>query len=239
MAIAIDRGRKPKAQRSRHPNEDVAAAAFVGSSPLLVVADGHFGSEAAMLTVAGILDWATGPPDPDTDLESMFEMLAVLEDDVADELAQPTCGNSDSATTVVLAVLTETEMRWITVGDSALFVVTQGTARRIGRPTSSYLEGGPHRRGVATHLQSGTVPLRGDEVVVAVTDGVTDYLDQRGDAIAAAVTTAGSPGSAARLIVDLANDCGAGDNLAVSLAMPQRPAPPLPWYVTEAARRMS
>lgn len=239
MAIAIDRGRRPKALRSRHPNEDMAAAAFIGDLPMIVVADGHFGCEAAMLAVAGVLDWATADPPPYTGLESMADLVVELEGSVAAELALPTCGNADSATTLLMAVIDETELRWVSVGDSALFLVTQGKASQLNAVTNSYLPGETSGKGVRAHLQAGRIPLRGDEVVVAVTDGVTDFLAHPGDAIGAAVTTAGSPDAAARLICDLAGDGGAGDNVAVSLAMPQRPAPPLPWYVTEAARRMS
>jgi serine/threonine protein phosphatase PrpC len=238
VAVALDRGRHPKAVRSRHPNEDVVAATYVGSVPALVVADGHYGSEAAMLAVAGVLDWAAGTPGPDTSLAGLAALVTDLEAAVARELGLPTCGNADSATTLVVAVVDEHELRWVSIGDSSLFVVTQGSAARVNAVEPHYLGRHHGRRGAIHHAQRASLPLRGDEVVVAVSDGVTDHIARPEDAIAGAVTTAATPGAAASLIIDLAGDAGAGDNVAVALAAPARPAPPLPWYVTEAERRL-
>lgn len=237
VAIALDRGRHPKRVRSRHPNEDVVAAAYAGGLPVLAVADGHYGSEAAMLAVAGILDWAAREPAPDTSSGALASVVEELVVAMARELEQPTCGNSDSATTLVVGVVDEHELRWVSVGDSSLFVVTQGSGVRVNPTEHHYLGTKAARRGLGRHVHHGVVPRRGDEVVVAVSDGVTDHVRHPADAIAAAVTTAASPDAAASLIVDLAGDAGAGDNVAVAVAAPARPAPPLPWYITEAERR--
>lgn len=213
-AIALSRGRFPKGYEHMDPNEDAVLAARLPGGRLLVVADGHNGVEAAHAAVAAIADAAPAilgaeVSDPDAAVDDLFDAARRNVGRVLEDVAE---ARAHSRTALSVALLTKGAVHTATCGDTAVLVVRGGKGKVVSG-TGPFL-------GPRSALPDVTrTKLRGGEAVVAVSDGVVDYLGLRWVRTAGAcVTEAETAHEAAVALVRAAMAGGAGDNIAVALA---------------------
>ena len=225
LAVALTRGRHPKATRAVDPNEDVVAAVAGRRTALLVVADGHYGEVASRVAVDVVVD-ALGtdpaPADlPDRDLVDLYERAGA-----AVRAAAAAAGRErrDSSTTLALALVAPAadgvRVQWASLGDSAVFVAGADAVVEVTTPRLLFLGEPLSRFEVAGRLERGLEVLDGDDPwVVLATDGLTNFVPDAAGAVAARLMASdGGPTAVARGLVDDAGDAGAGDNVGVAVA---------------------
>lgn len=190
VAIALSRGGARKTYSHTDPNEDCSAFALGAGGQLVVAADGHhgeLGSEAAVQTILEEFadSWtAASAPAMATDgtawREQAFEALlrvnrAILE--VAGQSQLP-----PAPTTFVLALLRPAEdlLLHLSVGDSHLFAVEQGSVIDLGgrdpqwrfTPFLGYEQAS--RELLETYAQVGQRRIGDLRAVVLATDGLSE-----------------------------------------------------------------
>lgn len=222
--LALTRGRHPKAYRYEDPNEDVVAAVAGTRATLLVCADGHNGTTASHLAVREVLD-ALGDPPPDLADGDWLDLFGTANEAV---LATKGLGQRHpaSATVLIVALVADGRLSFGSIGDAALVVGRAGAerARQLNKEAMRFLGQPMGRRALKGTVQRGAVELRDDDWVVAVTDGLSEFIAplRPADLVPSVLADAGRAGAvaAAAGLVDAACSAGAGDNVAVVTLAP-------------------
>ncbi len=222
--LALTRGRHPKAYRYEDPNEDVVAAVAGVEATLFVCADGHNGATASHLAVREVLQALGDPPADLADGEwlDLFERVneAVL------AVKGPGSRQPASATVLVVGLVAGDRLSFAAIGDAALVVGRAGDerARQLNKEGMRFLGHPMSRRALKGTVQRGRVTLRPDDWVVAVTDGLSEFIAplRPADLVPRVLAAAGAEGAvaAAAGIVDAACSAGAGDNVGAVVLAP-------------------
>ena len=210
--VALTRGRLPKPYAAVDANEDVVGAVQTDDATLLVVADGHNGEVASALAVDAVLQ-RFGDEVPtrlsDADLVGLF---CDVDEAVVSGVAGDRGGRSESRTTLSLAVVRGTSLRWAALGDSPVLVgglddaseLTEGRHDFLGWPIPVHLMDRLLQRGHAE------IPMGG--WVAVCSDGFSNFRLAPSTAAAAQQVLADVSDArrAAKLLVEAANRAGAG-----------------------------
>ncbi len=211
VAISLSRGGAAKTYHYREPNEDAVGFRRGAGGNVLVAADGHGGTEAAVLAVERVLetlgrDWI-GSSAPGDDWDPVARTL--VGEIHADVLARvATGGNAEARSTLVFSVIRpdQGQIYWASIGDSHVFRAALSEVIELSgddEQTTFYL-GSPHHPEdtIRAHVRSGQESLADTRAMILSTDG----LSERGigvDLPEAAVMEA--VGRAARLDADLSS----------------------------------
>lgn len=210
-AVGLSAGRHPKAVAAVDPNEDAAAAVVGSAAAVLLVADGHIGSDAAVAAVETCSEWANKVVGDATIVKGASSRLADALDDAAQAVAQARQRaqgpRRDSATALSVAVLARRTLWTATLGDTAVVRIRGQRARTVSRSTAFLSGPGPLPR-------ARRVGLREGDAVVLVSDGVVDYLGRRWETRLAELTAGGTPAQAVDAVLEAAMNGGAGDHLS-------------------------
>lgn len=223
-----DRGLK----RSR--NEDrFLVRELEGGTWLLAVADGMGGGARGDLAAQAVVDVLAEQPDfPDPADEALAAALLTAHSRIQ-ALVGENLGQEDMGTTATAAVFTAGWVYWAHVGDSRLYHQSRGRLRQV--TTDHRFLQDLLADGTMTPEQAAVHPLRnvldqcvgcsecrpdsgrfrveaGDRLLLC-SDGLTLHLDDK--EIAAALTAAQEPRTAAEALVQAALDRGGGDNVTV------------------------
>jgi serine/threonine protein phosphatase PrpC len=220
VAVAISRGRFPKAYEWVDPNEDTAAAVVGPSATLLVVADGHNGFEATEIAVRTVLHHLGDDPPPAnlTDHELVDLFLNASQRIMRETSALP-LPKRESRTTLTVGLVARQRVQWAGMGDSALFIIDGHGARDVSRPRPHFVGYRMSRRDVEDRLWRGVRPLTTDSWVVVATDGFTNFASMSPPMVVRDVVRRASDAhEVARRLVEHAGAGGAGDNVAVAVA---------------------
>jgi serine/threonine protein phosphatase PrpC len=218
LAVGISAG----AERGRaQTNEDVGAVVAAIKTAVLVVADGHFGHEASEATVDEVL--ASLGPEPGADISDLELVELFFEAGVAVQRATTIvgCPHPDSRTTLALAVIDNSMVRWAAIGDSYVIVVSAAEGRRLDSPRRAYLGDRFDFGDVAGAMSMGRVARSEADHVVLATDGLADTLARVGAdpaQVVAAEREAVSAGGLTRQLLSLALRHGARDAITVAVA---------------------
>lgn len=223
-AVALTRGRHPKTYGYTDPNEDCVAAVAGRRATLLVCADGHGGATAPVRAVEVVL--ATLGDDPPAALDAAaWGDLFVAAQRAVTEACTARPDHRASATVLLVALVAGGQVSWASMGDAALVVGPAGTARarQLNRETMRFVGDPMSERSVRAGTFSGTAPVAPGEWVVLVTDGLSEFVTplRPADVVPRVLARAGddvSPAGAARAIVEVAGEAGAGDNVGVALS---------------------
>lgn len=208
-AVALSRGKYPKAYPHVDKNEDAAAAATDGSSWVLAVADGHAGFDAARAAMGAVVDGmaATLEEDPELALRSTFEAARDAIAAAVHAIDEP---RQSSRTALSVAMVTEGRISAAGRGDTVVVRIRDGRAALIGRPVEFL--------GPSTDL-SGLAIDRSDfdpaDHLVLATDGVYDFLGRGWDKLLASSVTVSDPEQVVRDVIGEAFAGGSGDNLGL------------------------
>lgn len=218
VAIALSIGKVRKAYHHIDKNEDVVGAVVGEEATLLVVADGHRGEISSHVAVEMVLDqYRDGPPaDPAED------ELVDLFDRIGRRILEVTAGvpdGHDSRTTLALAFVSEATLRWAAIGDGPILVVRpgRGPERQLGVQKDRFVGYPMTADAVRSTLLSGREDRDGAFVAV-VSDGVTDFTPA--GVLGLALTDGAGADAVARGLLERAFAGGAGDNVAVAVAVP-------------------
>lgn len=218
VAIALDRGRHPKAYHHTDPNEDVVAAVVAGDRTLLVVADGHNGQESSTVAVDAVLRWAGAGLPTTLARDDAVTLVHEVNEQVLAVIGAPGSRNPDSRTTLAVVLVARGRCWWASMGDSAVFVGSAEAVRRLGRDRARYLGWPMHRSQVRLAMQHGCHGLTEAESVVVCTDGLHEFTGGRAArAVVRSALREPDPVDVATAVVDAAGDAGAGDNIAVAV----------------------
>lgn len=210
-ALALSRGRHPKAYPHLDPNEDAVAAATDGTATLLLVADGHSGFDAARAATGAVLDRVPdllARSDPE---ETLREAFAAAREAVAGTLADLAEPRRSTRTTLTVAVLRDRRLVTATRGDSAAVRIAGGRPTPLGRRTEFL---GPDTD--LDRLHPEEADLEEGDLLVLATDGLYDFLGRRWpERLAELATEHPDPGAYVQAAVRAAFSGGAGDNVGV------------------------
>lgn len=212
-AVALSRGRYPKPYEHVDPNEDGVLAATGPGGRLLAVVDGHFGFDAARAALAAVAERAAdvvqqAPARPVAAVEALCG--AALRAVIA-AVAAATGERADSRTALTLALVVGDHLYVATYGDTVCVRERAGRGKPVG-DDAGFL-------GPDSSIPSVTrVRVRPQDRVAVASDGLTTYLgrDWVGHT-AATLARAEDPRWAARALIELAMDGGAGDHVAVGV----------------------
>lgn len=231
-AIALSRGRHPKTYGYTDPNEDVAAAVAGPRATLLVCADGHNGSTAPVRAVQAVLEELGDDPPPGLDRKEWPRLFGRVNEAV---LQTTSAGSRQphSRTVLVVALVAGDAVSWGAMGDAALVACRPGPGRgrQLNREAMRFVGHPMSSRALADAVARGEERLGPGEWLIAVTDGLSEFVNPLRPAdvlpriLALAGQADGSPVSAARAVVQTAGEAGAGDNVGVALLAPSTEAP--------------
>lgn len=214
VALALTRGLHPKPYAWTDPNEDVVAAVVGPRATLLAVADAHNGALSAEVAVAEVLRRLGEDPPADLADDDLVGLFAGVNRAVREATRSGSHATEASRTTLALALVADSSVRWAAMGDSAVYApegeLTLGDHRFVGWPMSL--------QHVDRALQRGRTRLGADGWVALVSDGFANFAspDPGSAAIRAVAGSSGAVG-AAEALVARAFDGGAGDNVAVAI----------------------
>jgi serine/threonine protein phosphatase PrpC len=225
VALANTRGRHPKAYRYTDPNEDTVAAVVGRQSTLIVCADGHNGALAPNLAVRETLA-AFGDDPPATLSEGDWVDLFERINDAV--IAGKGIGSEQPASNTVLlvALVSPGRLSWGAIGDGALVVCQPGTqrGRQLNREAMRFIGHPMNRRAVKNTIDRGTIDLAPGDWVVAITDGLSEFVAplRPADVIPRVLASIHplDAAAAARALVETACSAGAGDNVATAVVGP-------------------
>jgi serine/threonine protein phosphatase PrpC len=224
-AVAITRGRFAKLYSYEDPNEDAVAVVAGPRSTLLICADGHYGVTSSHVAVQAVLDALGDDPPPALDDDGWAGVFGAANDAIV--AAKEGEGRHPASDTVLMAALvTPGQLSFASIGDAALVVCRPGEerGRQLNREAMRFLGRPMTRRGVRNTVQRQTLALEPDQWVVAVTDGLSEFIAPLRPAdVVPRVLADGRSGSveaAAVAVVEAACAAGAGDNVAVALVAP-------------------
>jgi hypothetical protein len=245
VAVALSRGGAPKPYAHTDPNEDAVLAASGARGFLVAAADGHWGlhaSEAAIerLWEAFVADWVDGPErSADRWYQDLLHALVVLNEAVFAAHAEDVKPRTTFA--IALARPGEDLLVATSIGDTHLFVATPDAVREILPKPRKFSVLGQERWSASKLEQIARFhvhPLAGVQVLVAVTDGLSEEGIGVADpeaAVRAAVDAArplpprARAGATARAVVDTALAAHvaqqAGDNVGAAVAWRPRTGP--------------
>lgn len=224
-ALAITRGLHQKAYRYEDPNEDAVAIVAGRDATLLVCADGHNGATAPETAVQAVLDEFGEAPPRALDDGDWLALFGRVNDAV---IARKGLGSAQPASnTVLIAALVSRELvSWAAIGDGALVLTRPGTARgqQLNREAMRFVGYPMSRRQLKQTVQRGQTPLEDGRWVVAITDGLSEFIAPMRPAdviprVLASLSPA-TPAAAATALIDAAGRAGAGDNVAVAVHAP-------------------
>lgn len=224
-AVAITRGRFPKAYRYEDPNEDAVAVVAGERATLLVCADGHGGATASHLAVRFVLDALGEDPPDDYDDGDWLKLFGDVNEAVLETkgLTSPQPGSS---TVLVAALATPGRLSWAAIGDGALVVCRPGAerGRQLNKEAMRFIGHPMGRRALKQTVQRGSVALDDGQWVALVTDGLSEFVAplKPADVVprVLALSAAGTAEAAAVALVDTACGAGAGDNVAAAVLAP-------------------
>lgn len=215
-AIALTRGRHPKRYGFTDPNEDVVAVERRPGGTLLIVADGHGGwqgAEVAVTALLDVLDPIATPADlSDADLVAAFHAVNEQVLEVQRQTGLRT------RTTLAMALVASGSARIASFGDSLAAVVAGSEAAVLTRPRMRFLGYAMSQPEIAGPLARRHVEVPAGGWIVAVTDGLSEFvgLEAVPAELAAAAAGAAGPEDLVRAVIDRAGRAGAGDNVAVA-----------------------
>ena len=220
--IANTRGRYPKTYRYLDPNEDTVAAVAGPRATLLVCADGHHGRISSHAGVQAVLDAVGADPPAELDDGAWLDVFTAANDAIlAAKEAQPA-----SETVLMAALVSFGRLSFASIGDGALVACRPGAerGRQLNRESMRFLGAQMNKRAMKNTVQRGTVDLDPDLWVVAITDGLSEFIAPMRPADVVprvlALSREGTAEAAAVALVDTACSAGAGDNVAVALVAP-------------------
>ncbi|MEE2677592.1 MAG: PP2C family serine/threonine-protein phosphatase [Myxococcota bacterium] len=233
-AIAISQGGAAKTYAHKDPNEDCAAFAHADGTTLLVVADGHAGTEAAELAIDKLIE-ANAPTwlapdfsDAGWEEQARGAMAAVH----AEIVARSVQTGSESRTTVSFALVSPRANRltWASAGDSHVFRVGEKSEELGPAQGALHFLGSPAQTADDLVVRCGTASLAGASAVVLATDGLSEHNIGVADPAAAAREATEAAQEAERALRPLAAARGlaeialaaqrghrAGDNIATAV----------------------
>lgn len=218
VAGGLTRGRHPKRYSYTDPNEDALVVAESGHGVLIVCADGHNGRAASHAAVAEVTERLGDAPMLDElGDEALIALWAAVGERV--RVAAQAAGTPESRTTLIVALLSGTTLRWAAMGDSLLVVAGAGGVERLDTPRHRFVGWPMTAEEIGERLQRGTCELGPGDWVVVATDGYTDFVTPGLEPVLAASAAASK--TAAQLVdVMIESACagGAGDNVAVAVA---------------------
>ena len=218
--------------RQRRGNED----AYYARAPLFAVADGVGGAQAGeVASQLAVEVLSQGVPEGDGSIEERLRARVQEANSRITALAQADERRAGMSTTLTLAYVGEEELSVVHVGDSRLYRLRDGVFERLtddhtlvdelvrsGKLTQQEAETHPQRSIITRALGSEgieadtrTWPARGGDVYLICSDGLTGMVDEArvGELLGAAPSLS----SAARTLIDAANDAGGRDNITVVL----------------------
>lgn len=215
-AIGITRGHHPKAYPYTEPNEDAALLIIDEDVTVMAIADGHHGSAASHDAISAIEETASasGWDDPRAAATDLFDVGAAAVRQLAGH--HPTDQAPPGTTLLVLVTIgKEGAVTW--VGDSEAARIRKRRPRLLTPPEQVFINptGKPHPHTTAFRLNPG-------DVVVAVTDGFTNFVAPRWPEPLAHLADGTSAESLVRKAFGLAADGGSGDNIAMTVAKVRR-----------------
>jgi serine/threonine protein phosphatase PrpC len=222
LAIGISAGARAKTSPTAAPNEDAGAVARGSRADLLVVADGHFGTEASELVVDHVLRAIGEDPPPadltDEDLVALFYAAGIA---VQRETTRPGCPHPHSRSTLAIALVASDLVQWAAIGDSCVVVATGDGGTRLDAPRPAYLGHHFTAADVAGALSRGRTPRVSRTCVVLATDGLVQGLEEGGAEVAASVGTDARDAAAATDVAQalLGRALGNGVRDAVTVAV--------------------
>jgi serine/threonine protein phosphatase PrpC len=213
-ALGLSAGRFPKSYWHLDPNEDGVVAVGDAGTRVLAVGDGHNGFDAAAAGLMGVayeaLQLLAAPPV--TGAEVTARALARARRSVADALQGLVEPRGRSRTALSIAVIDAGVVHAATHGDSSVVRVRRGKAKLLTAP-SDFL--GPR----TPTPEIASARARDGDVIVVVSDGVSDFLGSHWPETLAKVVAAASDAQAGvQQIIQLAHAGGAGDHIAVALS---------------------
>ncbi len=184
-AIVLSIGGAKKALGSTSPNEDSVGFAEGEGGTLLVVADGHWGRDAAEVVVERVLAqhaeaWTAKTADglsgdwPSLTIEALVDAHAAILEHVARG------GSADARTTLALALLRPEEdlLAYAGAADSSVFRIGETEAVELapvpGEATPFLGTPGIPEDALRASFVVGTERLTGARAVVVVSDGFTE-----------------------------------------------------------------
>ncbi|MBK5268360.1 MAG: protein phosphatase 2C domain-containing protein [Acidimicrobiia bacterium] len=210
-AIAISRGKFRKGYPYLDPNEDAVLVATDGTSWLLAVADGHNGFDAARAAMTAVQTSATATL-AGTEPEAAIALaITAAHAAIVEAAVNVDAERASSATTLVVAMVTADRVTVASFGDSMVMVIRDRKLRAVNR-RSPFLDASTD----PTDVQITQFMLRPGDMLLATTDGLTDFLVSP-QVLARALSKSDPPGVVARQAVELAFAGGAGDNVAVAV----------------------
>lgn len=213
-AVGLTAGAKSKACAHTDPNEDVVAVVARDDVTLLVCADGHNGATSSHVAVETVVAWFADAPDPVSD--NLVDVFASANDAVL--RAGPAAGQSESRTTLIVALVGQGTAHWAAMGDSMLITVTDGRGVEFHTRRESLFVGWPMTRDeLISRMQRGTIGLDGETWLVAATDGYSDFVPSVETFAPLAIGPDATPATVATAMLDQACHHGAGDNVAVGV----------------------
>src|SRR3954447_23555274 len=225
-ALAITRGRHPKAYRYTDPNEDVVAVVAGERATLLVCADGHNGATSSHVAVQAVLE-AFGDDPPDDLLEDDWLDVFATANDAVVEATGRGSEHPGSETVLIAALASPGHLSFGSIGDGALVVARPGTerGRQVNREAMRFVGQPMNRRSLKQTLQRGNLALGEEDWVVAVTDGLSEFVAplRPADVVPRVLARLEAPRSAeaaAVALVEIACQAGAGDNVAAAVVAP-------------------
>lgn len=222
-AVGLTRGRQPKPYAHLDPNEDIAAARELPGGVALVVADGHNGIEAAHAASTHVL--AALDEQPTSLKRTAAELVALLT--AAGQAAWEATRTHPyprrgSRTALGIVLADGPRVQWAVIGDVAVITGGTGAPRVLNTLDEVFLGGPSEERHIAELSDIGTVALQPGEWLVLASDGLLNFAPLA--AVDALLSSGGQPEEVAGGLLRLAGDHGAGDNVAVAVLAPIKPA---------------
>jgi PPM family protein phosphatase len=218
--------------RQRRGNED----AYFARSPLFAVADGVGGAQAGeVASQIAVEVLSRGVPEGRGSIEERLRARVEEANARISELAQADERRAGMSTTLTLAYVGEDELSVVHVGDSRLYRLREAVFERLtddhtlvdelvrsGKLTQQEADQHPQRSIITRALgsegieaDSRTWPARDGDVYLICSDGLTGMVDEA--RVGQLLQGAPSLSSAARTLIDAANDAGGRDNITVVL----------------------
>ena len=235
---ALTRGGAPKPYAHTDPNEDAVLAARGARGALVAVADGHWGARAAEIAIetvrdAHLADFVDGP---ERSADRWYQAVLHLVVTANDAILKSHTDDNRWRTTFALALLRPAEELLVatSVGDSHLFAGSSDGVREILQKQRKITVLGNTRwtpSQAERNARFDVCPIGGADVLVAVTDGISESGIGVADPLATvseivtasrALVPEARAARAARAVVDagvaahVANR--AGDNVAAGVA---------------------
>jgi serine/threonine protein phosphatase PrpC len=224
-AVALTRGRYPKTYEYTDANEDAVAVVVGPRATLLVCADGHNGATAPVRAVRAVLaELADDPPARLSDKEWLALFGRVNESVMS--ATGPGSQQPFSRTVLIVALVSAGEVSWASAGDAALVVAAPGAqrGRQLNREAMRFVGYSMSSKALKDAISRGRDKIAPGEWVVLVTDGLSEFIApmRPADVVPRVLARleARTPEAAARALVDVAGEAGAGDNVGVALLAP-------------------